>query len=188
MRGVGLTTPIFVSKRYFMENNHGHIEPFWKINDVKSVQFKEDYHKDQNLINRYTQAGHNVEQMKLYNYFEPNPMPADTTIFCKLFPWLNNLSIAINKFCPGQYLPLHYDLYEKYMRLHNINNIKQIVRVMVMIEDGYPGQISQVKDRLWHSWKAGDWISWTGPEHHAVYNFSLHDRYAWQLTGVKLST
>lgn len=170
-----------------MENKQGHIEPFWKLSDIESVNFKKDFHKDQNLIKRYAQAGHSINHMCLYNYFEPNPMPVNTKIFYELFPWLDCLSVAINKFSPGQYLPLHHDLYEKYINLYSIKDIKQIVRIMVMIEDGYPGQISQVKGFLWHNWKAGDWISWSGSDQHAVFNFSLHDRYAWQLTGVRLS-
>lgn len=170
-----------------MENNHGHIDPFWNIADVKSIIYKADTHKDSELINIYTQAGHSNDHMRLYNYFEPNPMPANIDVFKRLFPHIEHLSVAINKFCPGQYLPLHHDLYEKYIDLYNVKDINQIIRVMVMIEDGYPGQISQINDQLWHNWSAGDWISWKGIESHAVYNFSLHDRYAWQLTGVTTS-
>lgn len=164
--------------------NDGHITPCWDLDNIKSLNFKLDYHKDPNIVKQYVDAGHSQDHIKLWNYFEPNPMPVDVSIFCGLFPELNHISVAINKFTPGQYLPLHRDLYSRYSQVYDVSDISQIKRIVVMIEDGYPGQISQIDKTVWTDWKAGNWISWVGEESHAVYNFSMHDRYAWQITGV----
>lgn len=167
-----------------MANSTGHINPFWDLSRVVGLEYKPDYHKDIKLIKQYASCGHNLDSMKLWNYFDPNPMPADTSLFNEFFSELSHISVAINKFTPGQYLPLHKDLYGRYSQVHNILDISRIKRIVVMIEDGYPGQLSQINNTVWTMWKAGDWISWVGEEPHAVYNFSMHNRYAWQITGV----
>lgn len=169
-----------------VENNVGHIKPFWNLDLIKSIDYKLDHHKDTELINQYVRSGHHRDYIQLWNYFEPNPMPVNVTLFNKFWPELTCISVAINKFTPGQYLPLHKDLYGRYSKLHNITNSSQIKRIIIMIEDGYPGQLFQVNNQVWSGWSAGDWISWTGEEPHAAYNFSMNDRYAWQITGVSV--
>jgi hypothetical protein len=54
-----------------------------------------------------------------------------------------------------------------------------------MLEDSSPGQILQVKDTAYCKWKSGDCFYWNYDEIHAFYNFSMKDRYAIQITGVK---
>lgn len=167
-----------------MASNTGHIDPFWDLKQIQNVNYKVDYHKDVALVEQYVSAGHSKNHIMLWNYFQPNPMPVDTSLFEIFFPELSHISVAINKFTPGQYLPLHKDLYGRYCQVHNVNNVNSIKRVIIMIEHGYPGQILQIENQVWSNWKSGDWFSWIGEESHAIYNFSLNDRYAWQLTGI----
>jgi hypothetical protein len=54
-----------------------------------------------------------------------------------------------------------------------------------MLEDSKPGQVSQACGKTYGEWQAGDWIQWDSDDPHAVYNLSMHDRYAIQLTGTK---
>ena len=66
------------------------------------------------------------------------------------------------------------------------NGIIQVLKVssnVIMLEDSVPGQVSQACDVTLGEWKAGDWISWDNGDPHAVYNFSMQNRYAIQLTG-----
>jgi hypothetical protein len=53
----------------------------------------------------------------VYEYIKPH------------FNFLDNLALAVNYFKPGQYLPLHSDLYEKYIKVYEVNP-KNIVRVI----------------------------------------------------------
>ena len=96
---------------------------------------------------------------------------------------ITNVSVAINMFTPGQYLPLHGDLYGKYKTFHNLKN-ENIRRFVLMLEDSVPGQISQICDETIGTWKAGDWFGWDNDDIHAVYNFSTVWRYGIQITGV----
>ena len=140
-------------------------------------------YKNKNIINQYTNVGHNEEMISLYNYHEPNPMPKCVYEYIKPhFNFLDNLALAVNYFKPGQYLPLHSDLYEKYIKVYEVNP-KNIVRVILMLEDSSPGQILQIMDKCISHWKSGDFFWWENKDLHAFYNFSLKDRYAIQVTG-----
>jgi hypothetical protein len=98
------------------------------------------------------------------------------------FNFLNNICIAVNYFKPGQYLPLHVDVFGKYVEVQKVD-LTKIVRYMVMLEDNYPGQILQIKNKCIGNWKAGDCFGWAYNDPHAFYNFSMNDRYAIQVTG-----
>lgn len=160
----------------------GHVRPTWDIDLVKSLDYKFDYHKDLELIEQYKKAGHHEPSMHLYNCFEDN-LNIDLNFIKNEFNFLDNLSIAINFFTPGQYLPLHRDLYGRYKKLHNLDNNADIVRIILFVEDSKLGQILQIDKKAITTWNAGDWFGWTNNELHAFYNFSFDNRYAFQITG-----
>lgn len=164
--------------------NEGYIDPKWDIEQFKSLDYKFDTHKDNNLLDQFACTGHSKQYMTLWNYFQPNPFPA--VMFDYIVPQfdLDNISVAINMFTPGQYLPVHSDLYGKYREYHNLTD-EDITRCVIMLEDSVPGQISQACDKTIGEWSAGYWISWDNSDPHAVYNMSTQNRYAIQLTGVK---
>lgn len=161
-----------------------HITPKWNIEDFKNLQYCLTTYKGEGIINQYVEVGHNRSMISLYNYHEPNLMPDCVIDYIKPhFKFLNHVALAINYFKPGQYLPLHSDLYEKYVKVYKVN-LKNIVRIILMLEDSSPGQIIQIKDSCIGTWKSGDCFSWNGEDIHAFYNFSINDRYAIQITGV----
>jgi hypothetical protein len=161
----------------------GYITPCWNMQQIKNLEYKDDYHKDTPLIKKYIDAGHSSKHITIYNYFEPNPMPDSSAQVKKHFKRLGNLSLAINKFTPGQYLPMHHDLYGNFKLLHCLDDDVAIIRIMVMMEDSSPGQILQIGDNSWSKWRAGEWMGWINTTEHASYNFSMSNRYAWQITG-----
>ena len=161
---------------------HGNININLKIQEFESLEYNKAT-IDESLLESYVASGHNKEQMILYNYFEPNPMPRVVNDIKNYFNFLQPVSVAVNLAKPGQYLPMHNDFYKKWMQVHSINNISSIYRAIVMLEDSVPGQILQIENTLINSWKQGDYYSWTGSTEHAIYNFSKKNRYAVQVTG-----
>jgi hypothetical protein len=127
----------------------GYVTPCWDMEQIKNLEYKADYHKDTALINKYVDAGHSLNHITIYNYFEPNPMPDSIVQIKKHFSCLKNVSVAINKFTPGQYLPMHKDLYGNFKVLHGLEDKDAIVRIIVMMEDSVPGQILQIGDNSW---------------------------------------
>lgn len=162
-----------------------HISPEWDITDFYDLNYKLDKHKDQQLIDNYIATGYASDALTLFNYFEPNPMPDCIYSYIKpYFSFIEKMSVAINLFCPGQFIPQHSDLYQKYMTANEITSIENIVRYIVMLEDGVPGQIIGIGNSTHTMWKAGDCFSWMNTEPHAFYNFSISNRYAVQITGI----
>lgn len=161
-----------------------HIKPNWNIEDFYNLNYSWSTHQDAEVVDQYVNSGHSREKLSLYKYHLPNPMPkcVDEYILPQ-FSFLEKASPAVNYFKPGQYLPLHTDLYGRYMEINGVDS-KNVVRCMVMLEDNSPGQILQIKDVAHSTWKAGDCFHWDYNDIHAFYNFSMKDRYAIQITGV----
>lgn len=162
-----------------------HINPNWDIKDFYNLNYELSTHKDEELVNQYLSSGHNKEKLSIYKYQLPNPMPRCVNEYIiPHFDFLDKVAAAVNYFKPGQYLPLHTDLFGKYVEINNIGS-ENVIRCMVMLEDNSPGQILQIKDTAYSTWKSGDCFYWDYDEIHAFYNFSMKDRYAIQITGVK---
>jgi hypothetical protein len=165
-----------------MINFSGHIDPTWDLADYHILSYNIATINEK-YLGRYKSAGHNVEQIQILNYFEPNPMPDSVAYIKEQFNDLKLLSAAVNLMLPGQYLPHHRDLYERWMRVHNVTDINNIYRAIVMLDDAEIGQILQIDSTTISNWHAGDWFAWAGTTSHAIYNFSNRSRYAIQITG-----
>jgi hypothetical protein len=160
----------------------GKIDPLWNISDFYKLEYKLDYHKDLALIEKYAHLGHPIKSMSVYNCFD-DKIDIDKSYILEKFNFLNHLSIAINLFKPGQYLPCHRDLYQRYKTVHGLESSENIYRIILMLENSSPGQILQIEDRAIAHWSAGNWYGWKDFDLHAFYNFSMENRYAVQITG-----
>lgn len=167
-----------------MTIKQGHINPYWNILDYTSL----DYNRstiDQSFLTNYINSGHSKDQIQIYNFFENNGIPESALKIKSYFSELNPISVAVNCMRPGTYLPNHSDFYQRWMEIFKLTDVNKIHRIIIMLEDHKPGQFTEIEDTVINHWNAGDWFSWTGMASHAVYNFSLHDRYALQITGYK---
>jgi hypothetical protein len=137
-----------------------HIVPNWDIEDFYNLDYAFSTHQDVEVVNQYLSSGHNKDKLSLYKYHLPNPMPKCVDEYIvPHFTFLDKVSPAVNYFKPGQYLPLHTDLYGRYIEINQVNSEK-VIRCMVMLEDNSPGQILQIKDVAHCTWKAGDCFYW----------------------------
>lgn len=156
----------------------GKINPYWDIDYFKNLKYKKN--PDPILCEEYSNCGHNIESLTIYNCIEPNFLDFDKSKILKHFKDLKHPAFAVNLFKPGQYIPIHVDRYERYKTLYSAN---KILRVIIMLEDSEPGQILQIDKDIVGTWNSGDWFAWENEEPHAFYNMSKKDRYALQLTG-----
>lgn len=161
---------------------HFSIPVNWSIDDYKKLDYKLDHHKGNEDNKKYIEAGHLTQSLTLYNYFEPNPMP-NSIKYIKSYFNLKNMSVAVNLFTPGQYIPIHYDRYSAYKQVHRLNDDSNIGRYIVMLEDSYPGQMLQINNDIYNNWSAGDVFGWINDTVHTFYNLSVYNRYAVQITG-----
>ena len=84
----------------------------------------------------------------------------------------------------GTVMPVHKDLYSKYVKIFNLEGQEQrIHRAVVFLEDWKPGHYSEVNGEPIVNWSAGDVVEWTYDLPHAAANIGLEDRYTLQITG-----
>jgi hypothetical protein len=153
----------------------------WNVEDFHNLNYKTDVIDE---IDTYLDAGHHPEAARIHNYFEPNPMPQGVDNVKKYFNFLEHCTLAINLLPSGEYVPMHSDTYEVWMKVFNVTNIERIFRSVIMVEDRRFGQFNEVGDEVVSKWKAGDCISWLSTARHSAYNFSTLPRYAIQVTGL----
>jgi hypothetical protein len=160
-----------------------HIEPNWNIEEFYSLNYSiADYH-DAHELDLYVSKGHVRKNISLYKYHKPNPMPSCVNDYIiSHFNYLENLTVAVNLFKPGQYLPYHSDVYTRYKEIFDVKD-KTISRTMIMLEDWQPGQVLCIDTYAYTNWVAGDCYTWHDYEQHTFINLSLFDRYALQITG-----
>lgn len=162
-----------------------HIDPCWDIEDFRHLQYQLNQYHDPAFIDRYVAAGHDRENLRLWTYFEPRPMPRGVEKVKQHFQesW-RDVTVAVNLFMPAQYMPTHSDLYGRYRSVIDVGD-RNIMRAVVMLENGEPGQILEIKDQCFTSWRAGSVFCWSDQDPHGFYNMSLSCRYALQITGVR---
>ena len=165
------------------------VEPCWNIDDFRNLDYKvnvavKDYPE---LARPYSNSGHPESQMKLAHYSDANSMPAGVAETRKTFEQcLDSVTVGVNCFYPGWYLPLHSDPYKGYCRQFGVG-VDEVIRAIVMLENSVPGQIIQVGSQTYGNWCAGQVFSWSGLDLHAFYNMSTQVRYAFQVTGMAKS-
>ncbi len=158
----------------------GHINPIWSKEDLTNLVFVEDFHKDKSLNETYIAAGHTLDHMRIGLLQEHMGLPSWVNKVKNNFK-LNHMTATIHRLRPGNYLPIHVDLYGKYKEITGIKD--NICRIIVFLEDWQPGHILDIDNNIHNNWRAGDYVSWTNDTPHAAYNFGLTDRYTLQVTG-----
>ena len=153
------------------------------LEPYRALCFTPAYHKDTAVQAQYVAAGHELSRMKTHHCFEHLGVPPSALEIRDRFVWLDHKAVAVNLMLPGDYLPMHGDLYGAYRSLKNLHD-QVIERWIVMLHDSAPGQIIQIGDDACAKWRAGDSFGWRDDALHAAYNFSLSPRYALQITGV----
>ena len=97
---------------------------------------------------------------------------------------LSNMSLQLQKYHPGQYLPFHSDRYDTYKKFNKIPKNNDIIRIIVFLHDQEPGQQLWVENKI-YTGVAGDYIGWTNETVHMAANLSHINRYNLQITGTK---
>lgn len=157
--------------------------PLWNNNQHRDLEYTIDFFKDQEQLNQWKSAGHNVDLMS-FNAHRPG----------KLYDWCAHLPQYFNnvrdlKFCfhqipPGHYLPSHIDRYDFFKSINNIDNTASIRRYIVFLEDRKDGHFLTIENNVYANWRAGDTVAWTGDAKHSAINLGLENRYTLQVTGL----
>jgi hypothetical protein len=84
----------------------------------------------------------------------------------------------------GVILPVHIDLYRKYIELFDLKGKEHSIRrAIVFLEDWAPGHYFEANGIAYTDWRAGDCFEWIYDVPHAAANIGLTSRYTLQITG-----
>lgn len=88
------------------------------------------------------------------------------------------------KLTPGCSLMWHFDTYATFVKFNNIDeqNVHNVCRTVVMMDDWDRGQILQVGNEVYKGWSAGDTYTWKGDTWHGMANFGPTDIVISQIT------
>lgn len=155
----------------------------WKTNhDKRGYSTKDENYKIYNdrlgvHILDYEKQGEGIfipESMKKVFDYVPGCFDLDKIIY------------SFMKYPVGNILPWHRDNYPTYCKNNGIDDVESIVRIVVLLSDGKPGQQLWIED-MYCNGPAGSWFSWEGSTEHMAANLGTVPRYALQITGVKPS-
>ena len=156
------------------------IKVCWNIQDFINLDYKTLGGYGSNNYIQYSQDPYkHIINNDVYSM--PNPMPKFVDEVTSQFDY-DVVAVAFNRTPPGNILPLHSDLYENYVKAYNINDINNIHRYIIFLEDAKIGHIMQIGNNVFTQWKAGDVCSWQGSTLHAAYNMGYEHRYTMQVT------
>ena len=139
--------------------------------------------KDSIQENKWLSSGHLPESLTIDLHQMKEPY--DWMVYLlDYFQHLDHVSFCFGKFKPGQYFPMHVDLYGTFKQKFNITDTKNIMRYVIFLDDSKDGHFLQVESQIYNKWKKGDCIGWNGSAAHLAANLGVEDRYTLQITGV----
>lgn len=84
----------------------------------------------------------------------------------------------------GTVLPVHSDLYLKYIKLFNLEGKEHTIRrAVVFLEDWKSGHYFEAMDKGLVGWTAGTTVEWEYDAPHMAANIGVEPRYTLQITG-----
>lgn len=159
----------------------GHIGRFWDSNSFKEF----DYVRQpitQEEVDEWVSKGYDyVKSFTGTMYDSRNVMPDWVLSLKGVFHQYDKMTFTFYKMSTLEIMPEHSDHYRTYIKLFN-PKIKNIRRILVMLEDWKPGHYLEIDGVGITNWIAGDYFIWKTNCPHAAANIGVEDRYTLQIT------
>lgn len=139
---------------------------------------------DPETIKEWEKTGHNIQNAMGDQYTDASGHLAWADEICDSFE-LDQASYQILKIRPGTVIPLHQDPYSSYMKIKNIEDVDQICRASIFLEDWKSGHYLEVDGQPIINYKKGEYVIWKSQTPHLVANVGNQDRYTLIITGIK---
>lgn len=95
-----------------------------------------------------------------------------------------DIGLAFYRMPTGTVMPVHNDLYKRYIELFDLTGKEQTIRrALLLLEDWKPGHYLEVEGEPFVNWQAGQVVEWVYDAPHMAANIGLQDRYSLQITG-----
>jgi hypothetical protein len=160
----------------------GWIAPAWDTHH-RDLEYDNEPFNDKESLDYWQQLGYTQTKFTGDMYDMRNSEPSWMPGITEKFNW-EHISWSVYRMGPGCVLPRHSDTYARFCKLHNVTDINNIVRGIVMLEDWASGHYLEINDVGLTNWRAGDYFIWRGGTPHTAANVGLTNRYTLQLTGI----
>ena len=161
----------------------GHLDICWNDDYKRFPYVRQNLAEEE--VNKWKANGYDhVKSFTGMLYDSTNTMP----------DWVNHIRDAfglykqthtIYKMQTLEIMPTHVDYFKRYAELKKVD-VKDVWRVVMMLEDWKPGHYFELNGVGYTNWKAGDWFKWRYDVPHAAANIGIEDRYTLQVTGVSM--
>jgi hypothetical protein len=164
--------------------NRSKIDKFWDDEYTRLDYINEPFN-DPVSVNQWVSQGY---QSKITGDLcdMRHRLPAWTDLFVNTYTergW-KNIGLAFYRMHTGTVMPVHRDLYVKYIDLFDLKGKEHtICRALVLLEDWQSGHYLEVDNKPIVDWTAGDTVEWIYDTPHMAANLGLTPRYTLQITG-----
>lgn len=172
-----MATPVITSCKYS-------IPRFWD-DEFKTLDYIQEPFNDPASVNRWINQGY---QSKITGGLcdMRHRLPTWASKFIDIYEGQGWKDVGLAFYCmsTGTVMPVHQDLYKRYVELFNLQGKEtSIRRALVLLEDWKPGHYLEVNGLPYVSWTAGTTVEWIYDAPHMAANIGLENRYTLQITG-----
>lgn len=161
-----------------------HIERFWD-DEFKTLDYIQEPFNDPESVSLWLQQGYpNKFCGDLCDMRHRLPAWADRFIKTYTYKGWKDIGLAFYRMPTGTVMPVHSDLYKRYIEIFNLQGREHTIRrALMLLEDWQPGHYLEVDGKPYVNWRAGDTVEWVYSTPHMAANIGLADRYTLQITG-----
>ena len=165
----------------------GFIKSFWSKASYTKLNYERKPFNNQKDLVKWNRQGYTHKyftgMLCDMNSMHPTYVNDITSWFSRTYH-AKNIGVSFYKMPTGVILPTHKDTFKKYRNLFNCN-LKDCMRVIIFLDDWYPGHFFEIDGNSITNYKKGDFIFWQGSTPHMAANIGLETRYTMQITGHK---
>lgn len=160
------------------------IEPFWD-DGYKTIDYVQEPFNDPATVETWIAQGYpNKFCGELADMRHRLPAWADKFIKIYQAQGWQDVGIAFYRMRTGTVMPVHQDLYSRYIQVFNLQGREHTIRrALLLLEDWQPGHYLEVNGKGYVNWPAGKTVEWYYNTPHMAANIGLQDRYSLQITG-----
>ena len=157
---------------------------FWD-DEFKRIDYIQEPFNDPRTVDQWIQQGYSNKICgDLCDMRHRLPVWANKFVEMYEAQGWKDIGLAFYRMPTGTVMPVHQDLYRRYVELFNLaGREKSIRRALVLLEDWKPGHYFEVEGVPYVGWKAGKTVQWVYDAPHMAANIGLEDRYTLQITG-----
>lgn len=160
------------------------IDVFWD-DEFKDLKYINEPFNDPVSVNQWISQGY---QSKITGDLcdMRHELPSWNQKFVDLYESMGwkDIGIAYYRMPTGTVMPVHRDLYKRYVEVFDLQGKEQTIRrALVLLEDWKSGHYLEVMGIPEVEWSAGTVVEWPYDTPHMAANIGLEPRYTLQITG-----